>query len=326
MENDFEVNENGEALGTGNDARLARMALIADSADREREDEFMDIVDIDKGLTEKFVAPHLEEDEEAKAVREDEESEAARNAAAVAAEAREAAAAGQAPVLPRLKVNGVDTELTPELIAKAQKIASADVYLSEAARLRTDLAGRQAQVAAPVNAQQGEDLVALARAIQMGSEEEAVEAIRKLQKAGPSQDDIARTVDERVLFNSALSQFRTNYADITGDPILNRLALDADDRLVKSGDTRPYHERYTAIGNELRAWVNGKTGAAQAAPVAAQADKTARKAAASGAPVTASAKTSSSVQEEKEESVSDVIAQMAAKRGGPQWMTSMGKV
>lgn len=322
---DYAKNENGEALGTNNDARVSLLDSIADNADRVREEEFADIVDLEKGVTEKFTAPARvsEEDEEAAALAADQE--AATALAAAEAEAAEAAAAGQAPSIPRIKVNGVEVELTPDLVSKAQKIASADVYLTEAARLRNELAtSRPTGGEVASNTPQGTDLVALARAIQMGSEEEAVAALSQLQKAGPSQDDIARTVDERVLFNSALAQFRSDYKDIVGDPILHKLAMEKDDQLVRAGDSRPYYERYAAIGDELRGWVAAKTGSKTPAPVAVQSEKVARKAAAVGAPVTASAKTSSSVQEEREESPSDIIRAMAAQRGGPQWMRTAG--
>lgn len=323
---DFAKNENGEALGTNNDARVSLLESIADSADREREDEFLDIVDLDKGTTEKFTAPAAksqEDDEEAVALAADQE--ASETLAALAIETAEAEAVGQTPVTTRIKVNGADVELTPELISKAQKIASADVYLGEAARLRNELAaaGRQAAAEEVDNTSQGENLVALARAIQMGSEEEAVEALRQLQKAGPSQDDIARTVDERVIFNSALTQFRKDYSDIVKDPVLNKLALEKDDQLVRAGDTRPYYERFSAIGEEIRDWLKSKTGKVEPV-VQVQSEKVVRKAAASGTPVTASAKTSSSVKEEKEESPSDIIRAMAAQRGGPQWMRTVG--
>src|SRR6267378_7193555 len=83
--------ETGETLGTGNDHRVSLLDRIADNADREREEEFVDIVDADTGKTEAFVAPSEEEDEEAKQTRVDAEAEETR-AAAVAAEQAEAAA------------------------------------------------------------------------------------------------------------------------------------------------------------------------------------------------------------------------------------------
>lgn len=319
---EFKVNDNGEALGTGNDARVDALSRIADNADREREEEFQDIVDLETGQTEKFVAPSLEESEEQAAERADQEAAAALQAAQQA-ESEEAAATGQAPQT--IRVNGQDVILTPELIAKAQKVAAADVYLSEAARMRNELASK-----VPANKQteaipdQAGDLLAIAQAIQMGTEEEAVEAIRKLTKAGPSKDDIAQTVREQLLFETALKNYRTEYPDIVGDPILNKLAIEEDDRLVRAGDSRSYEDRFKAIGESLRTWVGSKAPKQQETQTQTS-NKLERKAAASGFPQAAGARTKSSVQEEKEETVQSVIAEMAASRGSPQWMQQAAK-
>lgn len=315
------VNEDtGEALGTGNDARVSMLDRIADSADREREEEFADIVDADKGITEKFVAPALD-DPEAEQQRIDAEAEQVR---AKAAEDAEAAAAGQTPVLPTIKVNGQEVQLTPELIEKAQKIGSADVYLAEAARKKNEAAAVRTEVAPPT---QEVDLRDLARSLQMGTEEEAVAALQKLTKVGPSQDDITRTIDDRLSFTTAISKFQEEYKDIVADPVLLALAETADNQLRAKGDTRGYYDRFAAIGSDLRKWVSSKTAASgtQQAEAEASADKVARKAAATKSLPVAGVKTATSVQEEKEESPSEIIARMAASRGGPQWMAGAPK-
>ncbi len=308
----IQVNENGEVIGNNNDSRVSILDRIADNADQLRGEEFVNIVDIDKGITEPFMVQNAEGDQQ---TLED-------NEAAAALEAAEAASVGQT-ALPKIKVNGQEVDLTPDMIAKAQKIAAADVYLAEAAKLRNDLAKQAAPAQPAAVPDQSEDLVALARAIQMGSEEEAVDALRKLQKPqGPSQDEVARTIDERMNFHNALNKYRENYADIVSDPVLNKLAQQRDEEFLRAGDNRPYYERYAAIGDELRSWVASKGGQTQQKPpaVAAQTSKEARKAAAASTPNTASVKSPSPPQDEGEESVQDVISKMAAARGGPQSM------
>jgi len=322
----FDVNENGEALGTGNDARIALMNKLADQADEFRKDEFVDIVDLDKNITEPFRVQNADGAQEDLA---DDTNVAAETAAALAAEAEEAAAANQAPVIPKLKVNGKDVDITPEMLAKLQKIEAADEYLKQAASFRNEaaaaLTAKQNAVAA---AEQAEDLVALTRAIQMGTEEEAVEAIRKIKSAGPSQDDIARQIDERVNFNTAYIQYRKDFADIVADPILNKLAIDKDNELVKNRDPRGYSERWAAIGGELREWKEklNPTAVKQPEGQSNQASKQARKEAASGVVPTASATKQSLVAEEREPSVQEVIQAMAAARGGNQAMFGAPKM
>jgi hypothetical protein len=294
--------ENGEVVGTENDARLALFNSIADNADRERAEELADIND-DGSLTE-FVAPAAENVDV-------EVAEPVTEAAPVEA---------QAPTKHKLKVNGREIELTfEEMRERAQKVESADMYLAEAARLRQALVPAPSTDVRP-DANMVEDDLALVRAIQIGTEEEALQAIRKLKSNGPSQDDLARTVDERITFKEAIHNFNTQFSDIVGDPYLKKLALDTDAQLIANGDRRPYAERYAEIGNNLREWVRSKAPAPQeAAPVV---DKESRKAAVSTAPKVASAKTASSLQEEKEDSVADTIASIARARGPAQWMNS----
>lgn len=295
--------ENGEVVGTENDARLALFNSIADNADRERAEELADIND-DGSLTE-FVAP------------------AAENVDVEVAEpvVEVAPVEAQAPTRHKLKVNGRELELSfEEIMARAQKVESADQYLAEAARLRRELAPPPSNTDVHVPPNGVEDDLALVRAIQIGTEEEALQAIRKLKSNGPSQDDLARTVDERITFKEAIHNFNTEFSDIVGDPYLKKLALDTDAQLIANGDRRPYAERYAEIGNNLREWVRSKAPAPQ--EVAPVVDKESRKAAVSAAPKVASAKTASSLQEEKEDSVADTIASIARARGPAQWMNS----
>jgi hypothetical protein len=167
---------------------------------------------------------------------------------------------------------------------------------------------------------------AVVRAIQMGTEDEAIAAIRKLKSKGPSvtTDDIARTIDDRLTFKEAARQFQTDYKDIMDEPVLRKMALQKDQELLSAGDKRDYAERYKAIGNDLREWRDNliKANAPAVVPVTTPAVETKqlRKAAAASVPVMASKRApTSAAEDEKEESVADIIANIAKARGGPQW-------
>lgn len=314
MENEdntgIEHAENGDVIGTGNDARLKLYEQIADSSDVVRSDEFMDIND--DGSVSQFQAG--EEDEEQRAAREDLETERFR-----------AEAEAQSRVAnPRMKVNGVDVELTPEMLERASKVAAADAYLAEAARIRGEVqAAPQYEQptynepnysAAPSSE---EELKALARALQMGTEEEAAEGLRRLIMAGPSKDDIARTIDDRLTFKEAISKFNTEYTDLMGNPTLRKMVLDRDAEMIATGDRRPYYDRYKDIGDNVRNFVKEISGAA---PVTPELNKTARKLTIVNTPKPASGKSQNVVEEEQEESARDIIASMAKSRGAPPWM------
>jgi hypothetical protein len=297
--------EGGEAVGTGNDARIAMLNSIGDNADRERGEDFADVND--DGSTSRFSAPDsLVDDAEAQAEADSQAAEEARLAA-------EQAAADDQPQRIMRKVNGQEIEITDDLIIKAQKIAAADQYLADASRIRNE-AAKSHQAAAQAS-EVDDDLASVARAIQMGSEEEAVAALRKLIPKSPSPDDFVNKIDERLTFNAAYSTFCTKYEDIMGDPRLRKLAEDEDAALTAAGDTRSYAERFTAIGEGLRKWKQPA-----AVTVDLLAEKQARKAAAPSTPKSAGGKRADTIEEEKEESVSDTIAKIAQSRGGPQWM------
>jgi hypothetical protein len=315
------TNENGEASGTGNDARVAMLNRINDANDEMRADEFESIND--DGTTEKFVVRAAAGDDEALTddIVADPEADAE-----IARLAAETGAPEEQPQMITRKVNGRDITLSlDDWLARASKVEAADQYLREASSLRNE----QLQKAkAPAQADPEpeptvDDDLAIARAIQMGTEEEAVAALRTLRQPRPSltKDDVARTIDERLTFNGAIQRYREEFADVVGDPVLNQMALDADKRLLAAGDTRPYMERYTEIGTSIRDWSNKLVASRAPKPTTTAAPtKLERKAAATPAPKAASQKTVSSVEEEADESTASVIANIAKSRGGPQWM------
>ena len=173
-------------------------------------------------------------------------------------------------------------------------------------------------------AKANEDRRALVRAIQMGTEDEAMEAIEKLQaRPSVSADDVARTVDERLTFNDAVSRFQKDYKDLAEDPVLLNIVLQRDKELIAQGDKRSYWERYEDIGNSVRTWKEGLTKAATPEPEKPVSDKQARKASASAVPQGAGTKAPAAVQDEdREETSAEIISKMAKSRGGPQWLRS----
>jgi len=326
------VAEDGSTIGTNNDARLAFMNQINDANDGLRAEEMAEIND--DGTTSEFkVDPETQKEfdrfnAEANGDVEDETPKSTPDL-----------------VKHKLKVNGKELELsTDELIARAQKIEAADQYITEAARIKREAEAYAAQQhqqntqqrvvtpPEPTQAELLEERRALVRAIQMGTEDEAMAALERLQapvQKGLNPDDLARTVDERLTFKDAVHRFETEFNDITGDPMLLQLALQKDQQLLARGDKRGYWDRYAEIGNELRSWKQSfapqvdPAEAARKAAEAAAASKAQRKAAAPKTPNAAGSKAPASRQDDEgDESVGDVIASIAKARGGPQWMRS----
>jgi hypothetical protein len=317
-----EIAEEGEATGNGNDARLKILQQINDQNDVALA-ESGDLVDVnDDGTTSAFTKEETLTDEEVTA----KELQRAEDEANLTPEPE------KHPEEPKhkIKVNGKELELTTdELVQRAQKVESADTYLKEATQKLRDAEANAAKPALPsiedVMAEAGEERRALVRAIQMGTEEEAMAAIEKLQSRTPSvsADDVARTVDERLTFNDAVSRFQTEYKDLAEDQVLLNIVLQRDKELIAQGDKRSYWERYEDIGNSVRDWKDKLTKPATTETQKPVSDKQTRKASASAVPQGAGTKAPAAVNDEdKEESVGDVISAMAKARGGPQWLRS----
>lgn len=292
----------GGAVGTGNDARVALLEQINDSLDEgERGDELAHVNDDD--TTQPFRAAKTEDTPVAEATPE----------VPVVEET--------APAKVKIKVNGEELELTQEeLIARAQKVESADRYLAEAAEAR--------KAATPPKEEpkpEEIDYKALVRALQVGTEEEAEAALRKLQatqqRPPTPMDDVSRVVDERLKFQDAMKAFTTEYADILSDPKLNKMAQQMDEEMLASGDTRSYAQRYTEIGENLRGWVATLSGGKKPEEPKQDTTRQERKEALPTAPTAAAGKNAPPKTEtEDDDNPATVISKMAAARGGPQWM------
>jgi len=357
MDPEIQFDDQGNAIGTGNEARLKLLQSINDRNDAKQADQFRDVND-DETTSEFVVHPLTDEQQAAReaALQDDEDGTTRRELQRATDEANQQpeddaeddveVAAAPAPVKHKVKVNGKDLELTTEeLISRAQKVEAADQYLIEASRMRREAEDRARQLQnsqSPEPSQEDqaamrlEERRALVRAIQMGTEDEAMAALEKLQMQGgqPQFDpsSIARTVDERLTFKEAAVKFQSDYKDLFADPVLRKMVLSRDQELLNTGDKRDYVTRYTEIGNEVRAWRDNliksaapekaKEDDSEAKPSLSLAEKQSRKAAAPQVPKAANTKAPAAQDDEddKEESVQDVIAKIAKQRGGPQWL------
>ena len=331
----------GDAIGSGNDARVALLNSIGDQYDEIRSEELSDIND--DGSTSAFKVQRPDGSEEDLAERTAAEDGAAAEAARVTAE-QEAHGESTAQQITR-KVNGkLVTKSLEEWLVDASKVNAADEYLQDAARIRKEasrvLDTEQVPTQKPTQpeidpqAQAAEERarrVKLARAIQMGTEEEAVAAIEELQNMARtptlSVEDVGRVTDERMTFNTAINDFNREFSDLVSNPQLHAMVKQADAALIAKGDKRPYAERYTEIGNAVRSWrddlVKSVTPTAAPTPTAPTDDlatRRAAKAAAPKVPQSAGKVAAAPAEEDNEEDVSSVIANMRKSRGGPEWM------
>jgi hypothetical protein len=228
----------------------------------------------------------------------------------------------QAPTKHKVKINGVEREFTTEeLYARAAKVEAADDYLAKAAasyhQAQANINSNTSRPSqADVRDSGEEDFAEIARSLQMGTEEEAAEAIRKLvQRPSVNPDVVVRQVEEKLQFQKAAEQFQQEYSDILGDPMLRQLAISKDEQLTRAGDNRPYLERYKEIGDELRGWKQSMTQSNQAETKSVQ--KQQRKQTMNQVPTAAMRNGYSRDNTgEQEENTSDVIAQLAAARRG----------
>lgn len=320
----------GDAIGTGNDARVAMLNSIGDSYDEIRSEDLADIND--DGSTSEFKVQRPDGEEE----------DLAPEPVPPTPDPTEPAPSDTAQMITR-KINGkMVTKPLEDWLVDASKVNAADEYLQDAARIRKEAARFSEPEPTPqpepqrpdpqvVAAQDRAQRVKLARAIQMGTEEEAVAAIEELQNMSRaptlSVDDVSRVADERLKFNTAINKFNEEFSDLVANPELHRMVLQADAELIRQGDKRPYGERYAEIGSSVRSWRDNlikSVAPATPTPEAKQADdlanRRAAKAAAPKAPVTASKVAQQTVEEDGDEDASSVIAAMAKARGGPQWM------
>jgi chemotaxis protein histidine kinase CheA len=222
----------------------------------------------------------------------------------------------------KLKVNGKELEVSfDELVARAQKVESADQYLAEAVRVKQEAYQPPVQRADAGSAAHpsDEEDAALVRAIQVGTEDEAKDAIRKLRDSvSVKTDQTVATIDERFLFLQAVDRFRNDYSDILKDPVLQSMAFALDQQLLQAGDKRPYEARFKEVGDLVRGKVREWAAAYGTDGEGRLKEKAQRKAQAPAPPKAAGAKATPQAEEEDEEGPEDYskwIRQEAERRG-----------
>lgn len=245
-----------------------------------------------------------------------------------------------------ITVNGEVKQVSvADLVVDAQKVRAATQNFEEAARIRRETEemirqNKEAAVPVVVPATEDEedndslpnmDVVKKAvESLYSGDEESATAALLELLKHTGRGDttlateqqsvdvnDIAAQVTEQIRRNDALDEFKANYPDVWSNPAL---ATEADRILAtKMDEGIPFNEALTASGEEVRGQIAKAAEALGYAkkdetPPKVPVDKKARKESIDN--VTGSGDiASTTVAKEAQQTVSSVIAEMAASRG-----------
>ena len=114
-----------------------------------------------------------------------------------------------------------------------------------------------------------------------------------------------RAFDARLDFRRAAEWFEGAYPDVWNDPKLKQVAAFHDTELARTDPTMPYRERLARAGDETRAWIKGKKPGNISSALKPQAARNAL-------PV------DEPDDDDAEESVEDIIQQMAKSRGQQQ--------
>ena len=322
-----------------NQSRLERMSEIADGNDAAGTAEMQD-VDGGNLVLKESASP---EEREALAARDEEESQRY----LAEQEARALQTEGAAPevdeaVEPKKPteestpsdvkvVNGITYYLTvvngkekwltlEQLRVTAQKVESADEYLaSAAASVRNSARLTPSKPDEPSRVEEDDLEKTLSSAV-MGDED----AMRKLAaaiRAKPSAvtPDVLQQFDERWSFRRAVEWFEEAYEDELKDPFLKQLVYQRDADIAKEEPHLPYKQRLKKAGDEVRAWIQKRSGAGPVRAVTSP-NKLERKKVLVNVP-SAAARQASPDDEDAEESVEDVIGRMAKARGQSRAVT-----
>lgn len=321
----------GSTYGTGNDDMIARRNVIADGVDAARDGDLVDIEDDgesaearrirtdpeNEGLSDADIAARVsaqnrgEGGDNEKKPPDDTQADDGDDEASAQTHTR----SGDHPDLTRpitRKVNGKDvTHTLEDWLTIAQKVESGDEHL----RAAGEAVRNAAELALSGNADEPaedekEKARALARAIQMGTEDEATQAVLYLYKPRPSA-----TPDVKVIVKQELSardavkakaEFEQENQDLFADEKLTALVFEEDKKLHAANPDMPYTERWQKAAGNVRDWAKG-SGLLKSSKAARKAQvTTVRTAAGRQQPVD---------DQEPSDAPSDVIAEMAAKRG-----------
>jgi hypothetical protein len=151
-------------------------------------------------------------------------------------------------------VNGKSiTRTVDEWIALANKVEDADAYYAAAAR-------KQVEAAKPVPKVQ--DIRELAQKIQLGSEDEATDALTEVMNAAVQRVQQEKSAADTQAAGRAIYQaFMNEFSDITSDPVLNGALNDMDaqniERFFDADPVINFDKRLRFCGEAIRTWRDG---------------------------------------------------------------------
>jgi hypothetical protein len=154
----------------------------------------------------------------------------------------------------KIKVNGVEKELTyEELLAKAQKVDNADQYLEKAKEAYKVVTERPpVEDVAKIDEAFREESRALARALQMGDEEEATKAVIQL-RARPSltQDVVQSTVDTRIALQKQLETVESQHRELLQHKTLGPIFRQRLTALGRENPTMSLNDGYNQVAESV---------------------------------------------------------------------------
>ena len=207
-------------------------------------------------------------------------------------------------------VNGKERWMTlTELRAHAQKVESADEYLSAA----SEAVKNSSALAPPKDepARLGKDELRKLLAAAALGEEEAIDKLASvLLRPSEVTPDVLAQIDQRLSFRTEQAQLESEHRDILDHPYLSRLFRQRLTEMKSEAPNTSLKAAYRTIGKEIREAFPERF---QKAPVTAE-DKLARKRTLPPPPQSAGRQQVSEA-EEPEETVSDTIEKMAKARG-----------
>lgn len=167
----------------------------------------------------------------------------------------------------KIKVDGQEKEVSiDEIIAAGtralQKESAADARLAEATRLLNEAKQQKQQPSvedvATQRATQDAELSQIVRAIQVGTEEEAAQALQYLmerQRTTPDQIATVAVTQVQAMLEArdTQSKFMTSFPEIAKDQRLYQLAAQEVQRRLEAGEANSW-ETYEAAGKEIESW------------------------------------------------------------------------
>lgn len=222
----------------------------------------------------------------------------------------------EAPAKIVRKINGKEVEITDEMIEKAMKVASADKYLEDAKVSKN--ANPPPSQRDVVETDENIDWAQTVRAIQMGSEDEAIESLKSLVGKKPSinVDVLTKQVTAEIDAKNAVEKFKEEFPEIVSNPMLANMAMQEDARLREEGFTGSFIERYREAGKAVRGQVSQLAGSLGFKP--AESPKQHKKDSLPKTPKSSGSRPAAQVDDEDgggEENQSDLIRQLAKRRG-----------